>query len=64
MAAVELGLMVWLLPPRKIEGRLPLEVEQTEQAKQPPVICPFFGPCWRDGEPVDAAGVPLPNHKL
>ena len=45
VAAIELGLMIWLLPPRKSEERLPLEIEQPKQL----VICPTFPPCWRDG---------------
>jgi hypothetical protein len=49
VATIELGLMIWQLPPRKIEGRLPLE---TKQPKELPVICPAFPPCWQDGKPI------------
>lgn len=61
-AAVGIGLMVWLLPPRAIERRL-LEAEQptptlfTDRVPEPKpglglVICPTWGPCWRDGKPI------------
>lgn len=48
----------------QMEETPPPEVEPVARSM---VICPFFGPCWKDGEPTDAAGVPIthyfPNYK-
>ena len=54
VATLELGVMVWMLPPRKIEGRLP----QAEHPKMPLelkryTVCGFAGPCW------EVVGVPI-----
>ena len=62
--AVALGTLVWLLPPREIEKRLP-KTEQptptlfTDRVSGPKPgsgpICPTWGPCWRDGRPIEGA---------
>ena len=50
VATVELGLMIWQLPPRKLEGR----VQQATPiaAKPGPVVCPYDPPCCQDGKPL------------
>jgi hypothetical protein len=52
---VEFSLMIWTLPPRKLQGRLPLEVNQSKPEFKRYVICPFAPPCWRDGKPIVGA---------
>ena len=55
VAIVEFSLMIWTLPPRKLQGRLPLEVNQSKPEFKRYVICPFAPPCWRDGKPIVGA---------
>ena len=50
VAAVEIGLMVWTLPPTELQGQIAATIEPPEPNRNGgPVVCTFDQTCKQDG---------------
>jgi hypothetical protein len=51
--------MVWLQPPREVETKVKIHMLRIDKPPPSPprwdVICPTWGPCWRDGKPIEGS---------